>query len=101
MSTLENTVNDLIADYLRGRGILVLSQLGTHVPFGRRQPDFELRNGGLFYGEGEWQSNYVNGFNQAIEFGDIPGCSGFFLIGYPDELRSSKEVKRRVREAHP
>jgi hypothetical protein len=51
-------------------------------------------NGGIFYGEGEWQSNYVKGFNQAIEFGDIPGCSGFFLLGYPDELRDSIKQKR-------
>jgi hypothetical protein len=64
------------------------------VPSGRRQPDFELRNGGIFYGEGEWQSNYVKGFEQAIEFGDIPGCSGFFLLGYPDELRDSIKQKR-------
>jgi len=94
MSTLENTVNDLVAHYLRSRGIHILSQLGTHVPFGRRQPDFELRNEGVFYGEGEWQSNYVNGFNQAVEFEDIPGCSGFFLLGYPDEIRDSIKQKR-------
>jgi hypothetical protein len=36
----------------------------------------------------------VKGFNQAIEFGDIPGSSGFFLIGYPDELRDNIKQKR-------
>jgi tRNA1(Val) A37 N6-methylase TrmN6 len=79
---------------LRGHGIQILTQVGTHVPSGRRQPDFELRNGGLFYGEGEWQSNYLKGYDQAMEFADIPGCSGFFLLGYPDELRANIRQKR-------
>lgn len=78
-----------MADYLRGRGFQILAQISARVPSGRRQPDFELNRNGVFYGEGEWQSNYLKGFNQAIEFGDIPGSSGYFLIGYPDELRES------------
>ncbi|MDH5415528.1 MAG: N-6 DNA methylase, partial [Flavobacteriaceae bacterium] len=85
---VENTVNDLFADFLRRNDLKVLSQISTAVTTGRRQPDFELSDGAIYYGEGEWQSNYVNGFIQAIEFNDIPGCSGYFLIGYPEELRT-------------
>lgn len=92
--TVEDTVNNLLTDYLRSRGFSVLSQISARVPSGRRQPDFELSKDGIFYGEGEWQSDYVKGFNQAIEFGDIPGCSGYFLIGYPDDLRAYIKRKR-------
>lgn len=94
MDVQENTVNNLLADYLRGQGLQILAQTGVHVPSGRRTPDFELRNTGTFYGEGEWQSKYIEGMQQAIEFLDIPGCSGYFLIGYPEKLRTTIRQKR-------
>jgi hypothetical protein len=84
----ENTVNDLIASYLRDNGLNITTQAGALVPR-RRTPDFELRNGAILFGEGEWNSTYVKGYDQAIEFGDIPGAAGYFLIGYPDELRAT------------
>jgi hypothetical protein len=92
--TIEDTVNNLLADFLRHKGFNILSQISANVPSGRRQPDFEITSQGVFFGEGEWQSNYLKGFNQAIEFGDIPGCSGYFLIGYPEELRENIKQAR-------
>lgn len=48
----EDTVNDLMAQYLRQQDLNILSQ--QTIPFsGPRKPDFGLRDGGLFYGEGE------------------------------------------------
>src|SRR6266571_4655812 len=95
----ENTVNDLMASYLRERGFNITTQPGAHVPR-RRTPDFELRNGAILFGEGEWDSSYVKGYDQAIEFGDIPGSSGYFLIGYPDELKN-RVRQRRIATASP
>jgi hypothetical protein len=92
----ENTVNDLMASFLRNKGINITTQSSTRVPKGRRQPDFEVLNGGVVYGEGEWDSKYINGFNQAIEFGDIPGSIGYFLIGYPDDLKKRITQQRLV-----
>ncbi len=76
-----------MASYLRERNLGIVTQISGRVPYGRRQPDFELNNGITLYGEGEWLSSYLEGYNQAIEFGDIPDASGYFVIGYPDELR--------------
>jgi hypothetical protein len=89
-NTVEDTVNNLLADYLRSKKFNILAQVSARVQAGRRQPDFEMAGEeGVYYGEGEWSLNYAKGFIQAIEFGDIPGCSGYFLIGYPEELKSS------------
>ena len=92
----ENTINDLLASFLRNQGFRITTQPTSRTPSGRRTPDFELLNGGSVYGEGEWDSKYIDGFNQAIEFGDIPGSEGYFLIGYPDELKDSIRQQRLV-----
>jgi len=92
----ENTVNDLMASYLRNNNIKVTTYPSARIPSGRRIPDFEVLNSGIFYGEGEWASKYIDGFNQAIEFGDIPGSSGYFLIGYPDEIKKNIKQRRLV-----
>ncbi len=92
----ENTINDLVASYLRSRGIHTNSQLSTNIGGDRRQPDFELLNDVILYGEGEWNRSYAKGLTQAIEFGDIPGSSGYFLIGYPDALKK-QVAKRRLK----
>lgn len=95
----EDTVNDLLASYLRDQGLNVTTQAQARVPRGRK-PDFELRDGLILYGEGEWVSSYDKGFGQAIDFGDILGASGYFLIGYPDELKD-RVRQRRVTTASP
>jgi predicted RNA methylase len=96
----ENTINDLMASYCREHGLKITTQPGVRLPHRRAIPDFELRNGGVLYGEGEWNSSYVKGYDQAIEFGDIPGTSGYFLIGYPDELKE-RVKQRRIKTASP
>jgi len=88
----ENTINELMASYLRSQGLKVTGEHSSTVYSGRKQPDFELRNGKLLYGEGEWNGSYIKGMTQAIEYGDIPGSSGYFLLGYPESLR--RKVKR-------
>lgn len=90
----ENTVNDLLASFLRNNGVRITTYPSARIPSGRRTPDFEVLDGGLVYGEGEWASKYIDGFNQAIEFGDIPGSTGYFLIGYPDVLKDSIRQQR-------
>lgn len=92
----ENTINDLLANFLRNNGIKITTYPSTRIPSARRTPDFEVLDGGLVYGEGEWESKYIEGFNQAIEFGDIPGSIGYFLIGYPEELKDSIRQQRLV-----
>ena len=87
----EDTVNDLMASFLRDQQLSITTQVSARAGLrGRRRtkPDFELRNGVILYGEGEWDSKYVDGYNQAIGFGDISGASGYFLIGYPEALRA-------------
>lgn len=83
-----------MAEYLKQHGLKVMAQMIATIPAGKRRPDFELRNSGVFFGEGEWQSNYREGMYQVIEYSDIPGSSGYFLIGYPDELRDKIRQKR-------
>lgn len=90
----EDTVNDLLAAYLRSKNLNALTQFAARLPQSRGKPDFELRNNVVLYGEGEWMSSYIDGYNQAVGFGDIQGASGYFLIGYPDEL------KKRVKALH-
>lgn len=87
----EDTINDLVASYLRSKSLNTLTQFSARLPQARGKPDFELRGDVVLYGEGEWMSSYIKGYNQAVGFGDIQGASGYFLIGYPDELR--KRVK--------
>jgi hypothetical protein len=91
--TTENTVNDLLAAYLRDKGLNITTQPGAIAPR-RRTPDFELRDGVIVYGEGEWFSSYDRGMGQAVEYGDIPGAGGYFIIGYPEELKDRIRQKR-------
>jgi hypothetical protein len=96
----EDTVNDLLASYLRSKGINILTQFSARTPHGKGKPDFELKDGVILYGEGEWMKTYLTGYDQAIGFGDIPGASGYFLIGYPDSLRS-KIRKASIKSSDP
>jgi hypothetical protein len=101
MPITENTVNDLVADLLRSRGIDITTQTSARTVEGNRQPDFELhREGRVFFGEGEWMSTYADGVAQAVDYGDLPGASGYFLIAYPDEFRE-RITKRRATLSDP
>ena len=98
----ENTLNDLVADYLRTDfDVDITTQAGARTPDGQRTPDFELHHRGkVFYGEGEWLHSYAKGLVQAIDYGDIPGASGYFLLGYPDSAKDWLS-KRRISTASP
>jgi len=90
----EDTINDLVAAYLREKGIKITTQISAKVHSGTKKPDFELCNGKILYGEGEWNNSYLKGMTQAIEYGDISGASGYFLLGYPDSLRAKIGSKK-------
>lgn len=80
--------------YLSNQGLSITAEVSADIKAGRRQPDFVLHEAGDFFGEGEWISSYLDGYHQAIEYGDIPGGSGYFVIGYPDELKQNIKQER-------
>jgi N-6 DNA Methylase len=85
----ENTVNDLLARHLASvpDGMSLLTETSARAA-DRGQPDFELQApSGVVYGEGEWETSFEHGFAQAVNYGTIPGASGYFVIGYPVVLR--------------
>lgn len=87
MSVTEDTITDLIAGYLREHEIQALTQISDTYPSGRSQPDWEVKNGGLYWGEAKWESNKWEGFGEARDYGQLPGAAGSFLIAYPDQLK--------------
>lgn len=85
----ENTLNDLLARHLASGpvGLPILTETSARAS-DRGQPDFELpSSSGTVYGEGEWDTTFEHGFAQAVNYGTIPGASGYFVIGYPVVLR--------------
>ena len=92
----ENTVNELVASYLQGRGLQISAEPSKKTPQGRAQPDFLLRNSGMVYGEGEWQHKFLSGYSQAHNYSSIPGASGTFVVTYPDKMRD--ELSRRMKD---
>jgi hypothetical protein len=78
----EGTVNSKMEAYLSKHGFSAESAKSGYTKDGRRQPDFEINQGGDYYGEGEWIDTYLTGYHQAMEFGNIPGASGYFVIGW-------------------
>lgn len=88
----ENTVNGFMADFLRSRGLQISTEYSGTSALGRNQPDFFLRNSGMVFGEGEWESSFMKGLKQASDFTSLPGATGAFVIAYPDRMR---EVLRR------
>ncbi len=101
MSATEDTLNEILSSYLRDHGVDITTHTSGQSPSGKRLPDFELHVGReVYYGEGEWLSTYHFGLLQALDFGDIPGAAGYFLLGYPDSLK--KEItERRVNTPDP
>jgi type I restriction-modification system DNA methylase subunit len=94
---VENTVNALLADYLRSRGLEITTEVSSHAPSGRKQPDFYLRDTGAVFGEGEWESSFIKGLKQAHDYGTIPGSSGTFVISYPEDLKAT--MRQRMRKS--
>ncbi|WP_411962823.1 class I SAM-dependent DNA methyltransferase [Haloferax sp. YSMS24] len=89
MSVTEDTVTDLVAGYLRQHGVNALTQISNTASGRRNQPDIEIKNGGLFFGEAKWESKKWEGFGEARDYGEeIAGTEGTFLIAYPDEIKS-------------
>jgi len=95
-SVTENTVNNLLADYLRKRGLPISTEYSGKTSFGRNQPDFCLTETGCVFGEGEWESSFMKGLKQALDFGNIPGANGSFVIGYPEQMKV--KVERRLKD---
>lgn len=83
-----------MAEFLRSRGLQISTEYSGHTISGRRQPDFFLRNSGLVFGEGEWESTFMEGLKQAHAFSSIPGAVGSFLIAYPDDSRET--IRKRL-----
>jgi len=94
---VENTVNALLADYLRTKGLQITTEYSGQTETGRKQPDFYLRNSGAVFGEGEWESSFLKGLKQAHDYSGLPGASGSFVISYPETLKDL--VRRRMRES--
>ncbi|MGD0056363.1 MAG: N-6 DNA methylase [Methanomassiliicoccales archaeon] len=93
----ENTVNDLLAQFLREKGLHIVTQYTGRTLQGRSQPDFVVQDSGLVFGEGEWESSFMKGLKQAYDFGSLGGASGSFVISYPD---SAKEIiNRRLKDS--
>lgn len=90
MPITEDTINTWLRQYLKAQGLNIEAFVSAKLPSGAsRLPDFEIRNSGVFYGEGEWRSNEGKGWAQAHDYSTVVGSSGSFLILYPDELREA------------
>lgn len=87
MSVTEDTITDLIAGHLRANDVNALTQISDTYPSARSQPDWEVSNGGVFWGEAKWANKKWEGFGEARDYGQLPGASGSFLISYPEELK--------------
>ena len=92
----ENTVNAFMAEFLRSRGLQISTEYSGKSPLGRSQPDFYLRNSGMVFGEGEWESSFMKGLKQATDFTSLPGATGAFVISYPERMRDI--LRRRMRD---
>lgn len=92
-SVTENTINNLVADYLRKRGLQISSEYSGKTATGRNQPDFSVTDIGMVFGEGEWESSFLKGLKQAHDFNNLPGACGSFVIGYPDNMKVKVERK--------
>lgn len=97
----EQTINSKMEAFLQNNGFSVTSEISVQGKDGRRQVDFDLQSSGTYYGEGEWDSSYVTGYHQAIEYGDLPGASGYFVIGYPDKIADEFDQQRLSDDPDP
>lgn len=93
MSSRENSVTSLVAEYLHNQGMNVNTFEGIEIPGqGIKEPDYTVRNGGKFLGEAKWESDYSEGLVEAHDYNLAPQSNGTFVIGYPEELK--EEIKQ-------
>lgn len=107
MSATEDSISDLMADYLRDHEINTRTQISISSPGTRDQPDFQIDNGGTFVGEAKWENKKWEGFGEARDYGQLPGVNGSFLITYPESLKNQgsqarlgDDVAKSVLEGH-
>lgn len=84
--TTEDSVTDLMAEYLRSKGFNATTQISITLP-SRGKPDIQITDGGIFLGEAEWESSKWKGIAQAHDYGQAPEASGSFMISYPEKLK--------------
>lgn len=86
----EDTINELMAEYLRDCGFDIISQESISLPGNRRgQPDFTIKYEDMtFYGEGEWSKKRWQGMGEANDYSRAPSANGAFMISYPEELKN-------------
>jgi hypothetical protein len=97
----EDTVTDLIANYLRDNGINAVTHQSLQIP-GRYpvEPDLIIKNEGTFVGEAKWENDFFQGIAEAHDYGQAPTVNGSFAISYENELK--QEVSQaRVGEVDP
>lgn len=98
MSVHEDTVNSLFREYLSSKDFNIYTHIGVnfhHAPPG--EADFHIISSNLnFYGEGEWNSSWDDGFAQAVDYSRAIGAAGGFLIVYPDNLKTFIEDNRHL-----
>lgn len=92
----EGMVNSLLAQFFRESNLQLASEPSKRSTGGRKQPDFQITNGGIIYGEGEWESSFLKGLQQALDYSRLPGASGAFLIAYPEKMR--EVIQRRQKD---
>lgn len=89
MSSRENSVTGLIAQYLREQEIDTNTFESLEIPNrGVKEPDFVVRNQGTFYGEAKWENDYNRGIVEATEYHQAPTSNGTFVIAYPEALKN-------------
>ena len=88
MSSRENSVTGLLAQYLREEDIDTNTFESLEIPGrGVKEPDFVVRNQGTFYGEAKWENDYNQGIVEATEYQQAPTSNGTFVIAYPEALK--------------
>lgn len=94
MSVTEDTITDLLAEYLRKNGFNVKTQVTMQLKNIRKKPDLQIENGGIFFGECEWEGTKWVGLAQARDYGHTPEASGSFLVVYPEKLKTDMKQVR-------
>jgi len=95
MSSRENSVTSLMADYLRDQNLNINTFESVEIPGqGIKEPDYTIRDDNRILGEAKWESNYSDGLLRAHDDNLAPQCNGTFVIGYPEELRGEIEQAR-------
>ncbi|NMC07225.1 MAG: SAM-dependent DNA methyltransferase, partial [Candidatus Lokiarchaeota archaeon] len=92
MGVVEDSINDLIREHLKGHGIDITKKT-VSIKGMTFTPDFRLVNGVSYWGEGEWERTKLKGIEQAQIYYDDPHSNGAFLILYPGRLQ--KEIATR------